>query len=661
MIPYFISFLIVGIPICWAEWTMGRYGGARGFNSAPGIFSVLWRWRFSKYFGALGLLIPIVIYMYYVYLESWCLAYAWKYASGALDLGKNPAVYQNFFSDLTGNKEHGSVFSGPGPFGVRDIFIFFLITFIVNFFFVYRGLSKGIETFCKFAMPLLILAALVVVGRVLTLPDQPVAEPWHRSLAVALPAEAWQALRDKATAAETTAGDMQQALRAVLDDYFQQVKNGTAGYDPDLPVTPPAGFAATEAGIAVAMAELRAGDAGREYRDWIDGARERHDDETKLELQRLEREQLRKKDDAAGIGEIEASRARLLGEVPSLADTLESIKLAEPLNADGRQAVLLRAAALEVAELPRSVINGLGYMWNPDFSELGNYTVWIAATGQIFFSLSVGFGIVLCYASYLRPNDDIVLSGLTASTTNEFCEVILGGLVAIPATFLFLGTAMTLDVINSASTFGLGFNTLPSVFANMPAGRWFGAAWFGLLFLAGVTSSLSMLQPAIAFLEEGFGLRRRASVTALGLLTIGGALAVIYFSHNLIVLDTMDFWVGSVAIFVMATIQIVLFSWVIGIDRGLEEAHRGADFQIPCRSFVAFIMKYVTPTYLLVIFFAWIYQSAQGYVKAIRENDVALFTIVGLVVFAVFLMMMIALAGEQWRKEGRYNAVESET
>ena len=84
MIPYFISMLILGIPICWVEWTMGRYGGAHGYNSAPGIFSVLWRKSYGKYFGVLALLIPVVIYMYYVYVEAWCLSYAIDYASGKM-------------------------------------------------------------------------------------------------------------------------------------------------------------------------------------------------------------------------------------------------------------------------------------------------------------------------------------------------------------------------------------------------------------------------------------------------------------------------------------------------------------------------------------------------------------------------------------------------
>ena len=79
-------------------------------------------------------------------------------------------------------------------------------------------------------------------------------------------------------------------------------------------------------------------------------------------------------------------------------------------------------------------------MWNPRMESLRDPETWLAAAGQIFFSLSVGFGIVVNYASYLKKDDDVVLSGLTASSMNEFFEVCLGGLITMTAAFIFLGS-----------------------------------------------------------------------------------------------------------------------------------------------------------------------------------------------------------------------------
>ena len=94
------------------------------------------------------------------------------------------------------------------------------------------------------------------------------------------------------------------------------------------------------------------------------------------------------------------------------------------------------------------------------------------------------------------------------------------------------------------------------------------------------------------------------------MITAMGTLFVIYFSEGLKALDTLDFWVGTFMIFVMATFQIILFGWVWGVDRGLVEAHRGASMSIP-RVFGP-IMKYVTPLFLIGVFVLFIVFNVLG-------------------------------------------------
>jgi len=469
LIPYFISFLVLGIPLAWAEWTMGRFAGLRGFNSAPGVFSVIWRNPLSKYLGGFALLIPLIIYMYYVVIEAWCLGYAWNYLTGDLMLGDDPKQYTNFFNNFIGANEHGELFKGGG----QPLIWFLLITFILNFVLIYRGVTKGIESFCKMAMPIMVVCALVVLFRVLTLGTPDVAKP------------------------------------------------------------------------------------------------------------------------------------------------------------------------------DQSVLGGLGYMWNPDLSKLANPQTWLAAAGQIFFSMSVGFGIIVNYASYLTKKDDVVLSGITACSMNEFFEVCLGGMITIPAAFIFLGTAA-----GTQGTFGLGFNALPNVFANMDGGRVFGFFWFFMLFLAAVTSSLSMLQPVIAFFEEGFGLKRRASAAFLGFISIFGVGFVLYFSKNMLALDTFDFWIGTTLIFVLAMIQALIYGWVFGIKRGEIEAHYGAHIRIP--RFVQLMLKYVVPVFLLTIFVAFVINNAPAYVDRIMNEGEVAGSVAFIFAVFVFLLMLIHLAGKKWTREGRY-------
>jgi hypothetical protein len=261
--------------------------------------------------------------------------------------------------------------------------------------------------------------------------------------------------------------------------------------------------------------------------------------------------------------------------------------------------VLLRVLTLgtpDPAKPDQSVLGGLGFMWNPKPAKLLDPQTWLAASGQIFFSLSVGFGIVINYASYLTKKDDVALSGLTSCSVNEFFEVCLGGLITLPAAFIFLGAAASGF---TGSSFSLGFCALPNVFARMPAGQIIGSLWFFMLFLAAITSSISMLQPVIAFLEEGFGLKRHASVTFLGLLCALGCGFVLYFSKGLVALDTFDFWVGSVLILVLALVQAVLYGWALGTRRGHQELHEGAHLRVPW--FVQTMLKWVCPLYLLAM------------------------------------------------------------
>lgn len=495
MIPYFLSLLLLGIPLCWAEWNMGRFGGVRGFHSCPGIFNAIWRTPMSKYFGALGLIIPLVIYMFYVVIEAWCLGYAYYYVTGSIveECGKDATQYDAFFKSFVGQNADGSAVG----FGNLLIWVV-LITFVLNFILIYRGITRGIETFCKIAMPIMVICALCVLVRVLTL--------------------------------------------------------GTP--DPEKP--------------------------------------------------------------------------------------------------------------------DQSVLGGLGFMWNPNLKALWEPETWMAAAGQIFFSISVGFGIIVNYASYLRRNDDIVLSGLTAATTNEFFEVCLGGLITLPAAVIFLGTSMNIN-----STFDLGFKSLPVVFANMPLGQFFGFVWFFMLFLAAMTSSLSMLQPVIAFFEEGFDLPRKASVAILGMLGLVGSGIVIYFSKDLIALDTFDFWVGTALIYVLAMIQVFMYSYIFGSRAGWTEAikhpgqyvratasrkanewrqkqaHIGAHIRIP--NVVTFVLKYISPLFLLTIFVAWCVQKLPDRIRALQEEEAT--TAVGCLMFIgglfVFMILLIGLAGPGWERRLR--------
>jgi SNF family Na+-dependent transporter len=288
-------------------------------------------------------------------------------------------------------------------------------------------------------------------------------------------------------------------------------------------------------------------------------------------------------------------------------------------------------------------------MWNPNFSALGNAQTWLAAAGQIFFSLSVGFGVIINYASYMKKKDDVVLSGLTASATNELFEVGFGGLITLTAAFVFLGLSGTIAAVQGG-TFGLGFSTLPVVFAHMPLGNLVGAVWFFMLFLAAITSSISMYQPSLAFFQEALGTSRKSATTLMVSICVVGSFLVMYYSKDGIFWTTIDDWVGTFLIFILAMVQIICFSWVFGIDRGWKEAHAGAHMRIP--GFYKVVMKYVAPVYLIIVFVAFSVQNLGGWVRAVAEEPLRQGALALVVATIVLLVVCTAIGEKRWRAAG---------
>ena len=136
----------------------------------------------------------------------------------------------------------------------------------------------------------------------------------------------------------------------------------------------------------------------------------------------------------------------------------------------------------------------------------------------------------------------------------------------------------------------------------------------------------------------------------LGILSTLGSFWVLYFSQGLVALDTMDFWAGTMGIFVLATVLIICFGWVFGVDKGIDEAHIGAHLQIP--GLFRFVIKYLSPAYLLVVIVGFCFQSLPGYIQGLAENDVARWTL-GCIGLILMLLVAITRIGEQrWRAAG---------
>lgn len=436
IIPYLVCFVLMGIPLLWVEWSVGRFGGRTGNHSTPFILNKMSRRKFWKYFGVFGVFTNIAVAAYYTYIESWTLTYVWKSITQVF-AGADQATVASQFSAYT-----DSFMGIPVP-----ALIIYIITLGLNTWILSKGLSGGVEKVAKFGMPMLIIF-----------------------------------------------------------------------------------------GVFLAIRGITLGDSGA----------------------------------SAGCTDCNSFLA-------------------------------------------------LDFLWTPTASGIWDFKVWMAAAGQIFFTLSVGMGTIQCYASYVRAKDDIALNAMSAGWMNGFVEIVLGASVVIPIAVGYLG----LEWAKSNAGFAMAFQTMPYLFD-----QWgtvlsiiAGVMWFGLLFFAGITSSLAMGTPWMGFMQDEFNWNRKKSALSFGILTLlVGLPTVMFYSQG--VFDEYDYWAGTIALVIFALAEVILFAWIFGMTKGWAEINEGSDIQIP----IIFkpIIKWVTPTLLLVVFLGALFKPVGGDWNKVLQGEYSL-------------------------------------
>lgn len=417
IIPYIVSFLLMGIPLLFIEWSSGRFGGKTGNHSTPFILNSMdkrWIWR---YVGVFGIFSNIAIAAYYCYMESWTLSYVIHSLIGTFD-SMNQSQVAHFFSDYL-----DVTISTTGiPY---EAIVMFVLCLALNTYILSRGLMNGVEKVAKIGVPLLILFGLFLAIKGITL--------------------------------KASSGGA--------------INDGTVG---------------------------------------------------------------------------------------------------------------------------------LNFLWTPDFTSLSNPKVWLAAAGQIFFTLSVGMGSIQCYSSYVRKHQDVALNAMSAGWMNEFVEIVLGSAIIIPIAIGYLGIDKVVE-LTQIGGLGLGFRTMPFLFE-----QWgpilsaiAGAAFFGMLFFAGITSSLAMGTPGISFLMDEFKWTRKNAALSFGVIILLLGLPPIFF-FNEGVFDEYDYWAGTVSLVVFALLESILFAWVFGMNKGWREITSGADIKVPL--IYKYIIKFITPVALIIVF-----------------------------------------------------------
>jgi neurotransmitter:Na+ symporter, NSS family len=245
-------------------------------------------------------------------------------------------------------------------------------------------------------------------------------------------------------------------------------------------------------------------------------------------------------------------------------------------------------------------VDGLNAFFTPDWSALLDLDVWIAAYSQIFFSLSIAFGIMVTYASYQRRKANMTSSGLVVAFANSSFELLAG--IGVFATLGFLAFRQNVQIDELEGLTGpiLSFVTFPAVISEMPGGNIFGAVFFASLVIAGFTSLLSILLGVAATVQEKFGLSWRVSA-----ISVSGLCALISFSlfsttSGLLALDTVDQFANNVGIVLSAIVMSVLVVWVF--RRGqLLRSHLNAVSTFHLGNWWLALIGIVAPIFLVIM------------------------------------------------------------
>ena len=217
--------------------------------------------------------------------------------------------------------------------------------------------------------------------------------------------------------------------------------------------------------------------------------------------------------------------------------------------------IVVRAVTLDNATA------GLQAFFEPNWSQLTNGKVWVAAYSQIFFSLSIAFGIMITYASYLPKKTDITNNAFITGFANSSFELLAG--IGVFATLGFMAGQIGVPVNEVVSGgIGLAFVVFPQIINEIPT--WpnlFGFLFFASLFLAGMTSLISIAEVFISAVQEKFAITRNKAV-AFG---AGGAavISVLYATQGgLYIFDTVDHFINQYGVALAGLVEIVFIAWI---------------------------------------------------------------------------------------------------
>ena len=242
---------------------------------------------------------------------------------------------------------------------------------------------------------------------------------------------------------------------------------------------------------------------------------------------------------------------------------------------------------------------GLAELFDPDWSLLTHFEIWMAAFGQIVFSLSLGMSIAFTYASYTKNDADLVTNTISIVLANSLFEnfAALGVFSILGYMSLQSGTAVA-DLVTQGT--GLVFIVYPTVFNVL--GQWayiLGPLFFLTVYLAGLTSILSTIEPLSFSIQNKFGLSRSRTMTIL--IVVGALISMVYatsFGGDL--LGYVDTFINQIALLLGVILECIIFAWIFKAERLIDFLNSRSK-TIKLGSWWLVVVKYILPIFIAII------------------------------------------------------------
>ena len=279
---------------------------------------------------------------------------------------------------------------------------------------------------------------------------------------------------------------------------------------------------------------------------------------------------------------------------------------------------------------------GLSELFHPNWALLGNFEIWMAAFGQIVFSLSLGMSIAFTYASYTKDDADLITNTISIALANSLFEnfAALGVFSILGYMSLQSGTAVA-DLVTQGT--GLVFIVYPTVFNVL--GQWayvLGPLFFLTVYLAGLTSILSTIEPLSFSIQNKFGFTRSKTMTLL--IIVGALISMIYATaYGGSILGYVDTFINQIALLLGIIFECIIFAWIFKAEKLIDFLNSRSK-TIKLGKWWVIIVKYILPIFILIV---WI----GGMMDVIKSStfEQLVFTVVSAAVLLIGTLVLTIL------------------